>query len=86
MPKGFFTQSACVLLSNSTSLDAIAPLLLEFSIAKRVDQTTDPHLGGPALILAFRPEVNPTSRIRGARTRKPLQIEAATQKVFTTMA
>jgi len=58
MPKGFFTQSACVLLSNATSLDAIVPLLSEFVIAKRVDQISDPNLGGPALILAFRPEVN----------------------------
>src|SRR5439155_24039957 len=49
MPKGFFTQSACVLLSQATSLDAIVPLLSEFSIAKRVDQSTEPNLGGPAL-------------------------------------
>ena len=58
MPKGFFTQSACVLLSQATSLDAIASLLSEFSIAKRVEQNTDPNLGGPALILPFRPQVN----------------------------
>jgi len=59
MPKGFFTQSACVLLSRATSLDAIAPLLSEFGTVKRVDnKTTDPNLGGPALILSFRPEVN----------------------------
>ena len=58
MPKGFFTQSACVLLSNATSLDAIAPLLSEFSIAKRVDQAVAPELSGPTLILAFRPNVN----------------------------
>ncbi len=58
MPKGFFTQSACVLLSNATSLEALAPLLSEFQIAKRVEQTTDPNLGGPALIVPYRPEVN----------------------------
>jgi len=58
MPKGFFTQSACVLLSNATSLDALEPLLSEFQIAKRVEQTTDPNLGGPSLILSYRPEVN----------------------------
>ena len=58
MPKGFFTQSACVLLSQATSLDSIIPLLNEFSIAKRVDQTSNPNLGGPSLILPFRPEVN----------------------------
>jgi len=58
MAKGFFTQSACVLLSEPTSLDAVAPLLSEFQIVKRVDQSVDQNLSGPALILAFRPEVN----------------------------
>ncbi len=58
MAKGFFTQSACVLLSETTSLDAIKPFLSEFQIAKRVDRVIDPTLGGPALIVAFRPEVN----------------------------
>ena len=58
MPKGFFTQSACVLLAHPTSLDAVAPLLSEFVIAKRLDHVTDPVLSGPALILPFRPEVN----------------------------
>jgi hypothetical protein len=58
MPKGFFTQSACVLLSKPTALEAIVPLLSEFQIVKRVEQITDPALGGPSLIVAFRPEVN----------------------------
>lgn len=58
MPKGLFTQSACVLLSKETSLDAVAPLLSEFQIVKRNDQAADQNLGGPGLILAFRPEVN----------------------------
>lgn len=58
MPKGLFTQSACVLLSQATSLDAIAPLLSEFQIVKRVDQTENENQSGPRLILAFRPEVN----------------------------
>jgi hypothetical protein len=58
MPKGFFTQSASVLLANPTSLETVAPLLSEFTVAKRVDQVGDRNFGGPALILAFRPEVN----------------------------
>lgn len=33
-------------------------LLSDFQIAKRVEQTTDPNLGGPALMLPHRPEVN----------------------------
>ena len=58
MPKGFFTQSAAILLSQPTSLDAIAPLLAGFEIVKRMEQSDTPELGGPALILAYRPEVN----------------------------
>lgn len=58
MPKRFFTQSATVLLSKATSLDAIVPLLSEFVIAKRIDNSPAPDLSGPNLILAFRPEVN----------------------------
>lgn len=58
MPRGFFTQSACVLLSKPTTLDALTPLLSEFQIAKRIDQFKEMHLGGPSLIVAHRPEVN----------------------------
>jgi hypothetical protein len=58
MPKGLFTQSACVLLSQATSLDVIAPLLSEFQIVKRTDQPENQNMGGPGLVLAFRPEVN----------------------------
>lgn len=58
MAKGLFTQSACVLLSKPTSLDAITPLLSDFKIAKRIDEVTEPVLGGPSLIIAYRPEVN----------------------------
>ena len=58
MPNRFFTQSASVLLSKATSLDAIVPLLSEFVIAKRTDNILDPELSGPSLVLAFRPEVN----------------------------
>ncbi len=58
MPRGFFTQSACVLLAKPTSLDVITPLLSEFQIAKRIDEFKEIHFGGPSLIVAFRPEVN----------------------------
>lgn len=58
MAKRFFTQSASVLLSKATSLDAIVPLLSEFVIAKRIDNSADPELSGPSLVLAFRPDVN----------------------------
>jgi hypothetical protein len=58
MPKGFFTQSASILLSKPTTLDAIVPLLSEFQIAKRLDKPTAPELSGPSLVFVFRPEVN----------------------------
>ena len=37
MAKGFFTQSADVLLSKDTSLDAVVSLLSEFEIVRRTD-------------------------------------------------
>src|SRR5437764_13162077 len=58
MRKGFFTQSGSVLFSKPISLDEIAPLLSGFEIAKRKEEVKEPHLGGPALIMAYRPEVN----------------------------
>lgn len=58
MAKRFFTQSASILLSRATSLDAIVPLLSEFTIAKRMDESTAPELAGPSLVLSYRPEVN----------------------------
>jgi hypothetical protein len=58
MPKRWFTQSACILLAKATSLDEIIPLLSAFNIVGRHDEVTDIHLGGPRLILSFRPEVN----------------------------
>jgi hypothetical protein len=63
MPKGFFTQSACILLSTPTSLDAVVPLLSEFQIAKRIDEPTELHFGGPSLILSYRPEVNGYAKV-----------------------
>lgn len=57
MPKGLFTQSACVLLSRETSLDEIAPLLSEFTIAKRTEPPANPNFGGPSLLIPYRPEV-----------------------------
>jgi hypothetical protein len=58
MPKGFFTQSCDVLLSAPTTLDAVVPLLSDFRIAKRIDETTEAAFGGPGLVIPFRTEVN----------------------------
>jgi hypothetical protein len=61
MPKGFFTQGLAVLLEENVPLDEIAALLANLPIVRRIDT---PEVGwemsGPALILAFRPEVRGT--------------------------
>jgi hypothetical protein len=58
MAKGFFTQSACILLSRPASLDEIGALLGEFRIAKRIDDAPSPDMGGPSFTLEFQPKVN----------------------------
>jgi hypothetical protein len=59
MAKGFFTQSACVLLSRPATLDEVAPLLGKFEIVGRIDAANDSaDLAGPSLLLSFLPEVN----------------------------
>ena len=58
MAKGFYTQGVCVLLSRPTTLDDIVPLLGGYEIVKRIDEAPTPDMGGPTLIVPFRPEVN----------------------------
>jgi hypothetical protein len=58
MPKGFFTQGVCVLLARPVTLDDLVPLLRDFQVVKRIDRGASPDLGGPSLVVAFRPEVN----------------------------
>jgi hypothetical protein len=38
MPKGMYTQAACVLLDRPVSLDDLAVVLNEFEILKRIDE------------------------------------------------
>jgi hypothetical protein len=59
MGKGFFTQSACVLLSRPAVLDEVVSLLGETGIVKRTDdRPASDDMAGPSVVLAFRPEVN----------------------------
>ncbi|MEW6284515.1 MAG: DUF4261 domain-containing protein, partial [Candidatus Eremiobacterota bacterium] len=46
------------LLERSLSLDALHGRLRDYQLAKRVEESVDWTLGGPTLILAFRPEKN----------------------------
>lgn len=59
MAKGFFTQGLAVLFEEAVALDEITGLLSGFPVTRR---TNAPEVGwelsGPALVLAFRPEVN----------------------------
>jgi len=55
--KGFFTQGASVLFSAPITLDELEPLLADFEIVRRMDPQPDPDIGGPSLLVAFRPEV-----------------------------
>lgn len=61
MPKGFFTQGLVVLLEENVPLDEVAALLANLPIIRRIDA---PEVGwemsGPAVLLAFRPEVRGT--------------------------
>jgi hypothetical protein len=58
MPKGFFTQGVCVLLERPATLDDIARLLRDFQVVKRIDRADNPDMGGPSLVIPFRPDVN----------------------------
>ena len=50
MPKGMFTQGACVLLEQVPSLDEIAAVLTDFDIRKRMDASSQWAFSGPAFM------------------------------------
>ncbi|MEK7469252.1 MAG: DUF4261 domain-containing protein [Planctomycetota bacterium] len=56
--KGFFTQGVAVLLKESVTLADLERLLTGFKISKRKEEFENWELGGPALVLDYRPEVN----------------------------
>ena len=60
MRRGFFTQSAMILLEQAVTIDDVAAALSQFTVARRIDAKGESDwLGGrPALLLAMRPEVN----------------------------
>jgi hypothetical protein len=58
MPRGFFSQGVCLLLSRPVSLDELEPLLVEFEIAGRNDDASAGKMSGPSLTISFRREVN----------------------------
>ena len=58
MPKGFFTQSAIILLERPIELDALAECLNGFDEARRIDRGSSEWMGGLGFALPMRPEVN----------------------------
>jgi len=58
MPKGIFTQSACVLLARPISREQLEEALRAFDVRGRHDAAESWAFGGPSLTLTFRPEVN----------------------------
>lgn len=58
MPKGMFTQGACILLDRRVTLDEIEKLLTEYDIRQRVHASKEWAFGGPTLVIAYQPERN----------------------------
>src|SRR5690349_3554554 len=56
--KIFYTQGLAILLRRAMTLDAIESCLDGFTIVSRQEESTDWHLSGPSLVVAYRPEVN----------------------------
>lgn len=60
MPKGFFTQTFCLLTNGRASIADIRNAVVRsgFSVAKNVPAAESTHFGGPSIVVPFRPEVN----------------------------
>jgi hypothetical protein len=56
--KGRYTASACVLFEQPVALEQLEGALTEFDIVNRIPEVTNWMFGGPALTVAFRPEIN----------------------------
>ena len=58
MPKGFYSQGVCILLSDPITLDRIEEALSEFDVVGRQVGGDDELIDAPSILLAFRPEVD----------------------------
>jgi hypothetical protein len=56
--KGFYTQGLAILLRKATPLRAIEESLQDFSVIKRVEGSANWAIGGPSIVVAYRPDVN----------------------------
>jgi hypothetical protein len=60
MPKGFFSQGVCLLLSRPVTLDELEPLLADFGTPTRLEGAEAKEIAGPGFVIPYRPEVNGT--------------------------
>ena len=58
MDEAIFSQTVCVLLDSCPTLDQVAAVLSDYDITGRNDGSEAWEFSGPALIIAYRPEVN----------------------------
>lgn len=56
--KGFFTQTACVLLAGECTLSQLEIALQSFEVVKKEEKAKDWHFSGPEIVVSFRPEQN----------------------------
>jgi hypothetical protein len=56
--EAIFSQTVCVLLDSCPTLDQVAAVLSDYDITGRNDGSEAWEFSGPALIIAYRPEVN----------------------------
>ena len=56
--KGFYTQGLAILLRKAATLQAIEERLQGFTVVKRVEGSAIWAIGGPSLVVAYRPDVN----------------------------
>jgi hypothetical protein len=56
--KGFYTQGISVLFDAPVSLPTISGLLEDHNVVKTVEENEEWSMGGPTVVIPFRPEVN----------------------------
>ena len=56
--KGFFTQTACILLESECTFSQLEMALQSFEIVKKDSKAKDWHFNGPEIVVSFRPEQN----------------------------
>jgi hypothetical protein len=56
--KGFYTQGLAILLRQGVAIKAIEKQLRDFKVVKKAAESSIHWLGGPTLVVEYRPEVN----------------------------